>query len=234
MGVTEFIAHRYAGMLMNKELVFLGSALQNPSRPLVAVVGGAKVSSKLAILMNLLDKVDKLIVGGAMVYTFYRAMGYTVGDSLVEEDLIQTADNIMRAAEERKVSLILAVDSHIVPTHTLNKHSEASGGTGPPTTGMVLDTEYMTHTPEKAGAELAPAVAVAPTAEGPLFIPLTDQTKRIVRNEAIPAGWTGVDIGPASINLFTNELELTQTVLWNGKHCCLNLKVNFFFTVELF
>lgn len=216
VGVTEYIPHCYAGLLMNKELVFLGGALRNPNRPLVAVVGGAKVSSKLGVLLNLLDKVDKLIVGGAMVYTFYRAMGYSVGDSLVEEDLVQTADTIMKAAEHRKVPLILATDSHIVPTDTLK---QSNGHKAPPTSPMALDTSgYATHTLEKAGAQLAPAVAVAPTAEGPLYVPLTEQSKRIVKNEQIPAGWTGVDIGPASINLFVNELELSQTVLWNGTY----------------
>lgn len=199
---------------MDKELAFLDGALRSPNRPLVAVVGGAKVSTKLGILLNLLDKVDKLLVGGAMVYTFYRALGYSVGDSLVEEDLIQTADAIMKAAEARKIPLVLASDSHIVPTALLKKYV---GHMAPPSSPMAADTEYATHTPEKAGAELAPAVAVAPTAEGPLHVPLTDQSKRVVQNEHISDGWTGVDIGPASINLFTNELELAQTVLWNGK-----------------
>ncbi len=96
---------------MKKELDFLGGALNQPKRPLVAIVGGAKVSSKLGVLKNLLQKVNVLLIGGGMVYTFYRAMGHSVGDSLVQEEFIPHAAEIVKMAEELNVTLVLSCDS---------------------------------------------------------------------------------------------------------------------------
>jgi len=98
------------GLLLKKEWEFLGQALENPTRPYVAVTGGAKVSSKLAVLKHLLNKVDSLIIGGAMANTFLKAKGLCVGKSLVEDDLLTEADNILRAAAEKGVCVALPVD----------------------------------------------------------------------------------------------------------------------------
>lgn len=201
---------------MKKELDFLGGALTKPTLPLAAIVGGAKVSTKLEVLKNLLHKVDTLLVGGGMVFTFFRAMGHSVGDSLVEEEFISNAGNIITAAKELKVNLVLASDSHIVPTAQLQEpqlqHSDPHAS---------LEVDYSTHTPEKKGVEAEPAVSVAKTAEGPLYVPLTSEIKRVEKNESIPAGWTGVDIGPDSITAFCSALELSGTVLWNGTLLCI-------------
>ena len=199
---------------MKKELDFLGNALTNPVRPLVAMIGGSKISTKQGVLKSLLHKVDRLIVGGAMVYTFYRAKGCSVGDSLVEEGFVAQAHEIMELARELGVELVLASDSHIVPTESLK---QSPNGHPDPHTRPLLD--YSTHTPEKKGLEDAPVVAVTPSAYGRLFIPLAAETKRVVHNECIPEGWTGVDIGPSSTTAFCNALELSRTVVWNGK-CC--------------
>lgn len=113
---TEGIAHHlpaYAGFLIQKELTFLGDALTEPKRPFVAIIGGAKISGKLEVLKTLLDKVDKLIIGGGMAYTFFKARGIEVGKSLVEDDLIDEAKEILKAAIDKDVPLLLPID-HIV------------------------------------------------------------------------------------------------------------------------
>lgn len=117
VGVTRFVSECYVGFLMKDELQFLGEALDLPKRPLSAVIGGAKVSSKVEVLNNLMMKVDKLLIGGAMVYTFYKAMGFKVGNSLVEDSQIETAQRIMNTANSLKVELILATDSHIIKSN---------------------------------------------------------------------------------------------------------------------
>ena len=100
-----------AGFLIGKELDIMGGALENPARPFVAILGGAKVSDKIGVINNLLDKVDSLIIGGAMAYTFQRAKGHDIGDSRCEEDKIELAKELMEKAEEKKVQLLLPVDN---------------------------------------------------------------------------------------------------------------------------
>ncbi len=123
---TEGVAHllpAYAGFLIEKELKFLGHAVENPKRPFVAIIGGAKVSSKISVLKNLLSKVDQLLIGGGMSYTFFKALGHEVGKSILEPDYIQTAKDIMAMAKEKKVELclpkdILVADSFEETAHT--------------------------------------------------------------------------------------------------------------------
>ncbi|MDD5382269.1 MAG: phosphoglycerate kinase [Candidatus Margulisbacteria bacterium] len=113
---TEGIAHdlpAYAGFLIEKELKFLGGALADPKHPFVAIIGGAKISGKLEVLKNLLDKVDTLIVGGGMAYTFFKARGVDVGNSLVEPELIPEAKEILKAAIDKEVPFLLPLD-HVV------------------------------------------------------------------------------------------------------------------------
>lgn len=102
-----------AGFLVQKEIEVMGKALQNPERPFLAILGGAKVSTKIDVITNLLDKVDTLIIGGAMTYTFFKARGYEVGRSLLEIDKLDTAKDIERLAEEKGVKLLLPVDNVI-------------------------------------------------------------------------------------------------------------------------
>ncbi len=104
-----------AGFLMQKEVNFFNKMIKNPSRPFVAVVGGSKVSGKLEAMLNLIDKVDKLVVGGGMAFTFLKAQGYEVGNSLVEDDLIDDAKKIMSIAKERGVKFYLPVDVVVAP-----------------------------------------------------------------------------------------------------------------------
>ena len=153
---------RAAGFLLNKEVTFFDKTLKNPIRPFVAVVGGSKVSGKLEALRQLLDKVDKVIIGGGMAFTFLKAQGYEIGNSLVEDDLLDEARTVMIKAKKKKVKFYLPVDVIIAP-------------------------EFSENTPVK-----------------------------FVTSQEIPAGWMGLDIGPASSRLFREVLSDAQTILWNG------------------
>ena len=106
VGVTQYVDTAVVGYLMQKEIDFLGNAVNNPERPFVAILGGAKVSSKISVIENLLDKVDTLIIGGGMSYTFSKAQGGSVGKSLLEEDYCEYALNMLKKAEEKGVKLL--------------------------------------------------------------------------------------------------------------------------------
>ena len=110
VGAGEFLQERVCGYLIQKEIDFLGSAVENPERPFLAILGGAKVSSKLGVINNLLEKIDTLIIGGGMGYTFLKALGHEIGTSLVEEDKIDYAKDMMAKAEEKGVKLLLPID----------------------------------------------------------------------------------------------------------------------------
>ena len=111
VGVTKYLDTAVGGYLINKEIEYLGNAVNNPVRPLVAVLGGSKVSSKISVINNLLDKVDTLIIGGGMAYTFMNALGEEVGDSLLEADYLDYAKEMMAKAEEKGVKLLIPVDT---------------------------------------------------------------------------------------------------------------------------
>ncbi|MCI5635714.1 MAG: phosphoglycerate kinase [Sarcina ventriculi] len=112
-GVTKFVDTAVCGYLIQKELKFLGEAVNNPVRPFVAILGGAKVSDKIAVIENLLDKVNTLIIGGGMAYTFLKAQGYSVGNSLVEEDRLYYAKKMIADAEAKGVRFLLPVDHRV-------------------------------------------------------------------------------------------------------------------------
>jgi phosphoglycerate kinase len=117
-GITKFVAHSVAGLLMEKELNFLGKALNNPDRPFVAILGGAKVSDKIPVIRSLIDrKVDKLLIGGAMAYTFFKAQGFTIGKSLVEDDMMPMALELEQKAKDAGVELLLPTDHQVVDSY---------------------------------------------------------------------------------------------------------------------
>ena len=111
-GVTHYLP-AVSGFLIEKELEFLGNALNNPKRPFVAILGGAKVSDKIGVIDSLLEKVDTLIIGGAMAYTFFKAQGYNVGESLCEEDKCELALELMEKAKQKNVKMLLPIDTKI-------------------------------------------------------------------------------------------------------------------------
>ncbi|MBR4723930.1 MAG: phosphoglycerate kinase [Clostridia bacterium] len=161
VGVTKYLPVAACGYLIQKEIEFLGNAVNNPVRPLVAILGGSKVSSKISVINNLLEKVDTLIIGGGMAYTFMKAKGLSIGTSLLEEDFIDYAKDMMKKAEEKGVKLLIPIDS-------------------------VEASEYS-----------------------------NDAEIKISEN-GIDDGFMGLDIGPKSIELFSEALKDAKTVVWNG------------------
>ncbi len=117
VGVTDYVDTCAVGYLMQKEIDFLGNAVDNPERPFVAILGGAKVSSKISVIENLLNKVDTLIIGGGMAYTFSKAKGGSVGDSLLEPDYVDFAKDMIKKAEDLGVNLLLPVDTVIADAY---------------------------------------------------------------------------------------------------------------------
>lgn len=117
-GITKFVTRAAAGLLMQKELEYLGRVITNPEHPFVAILGGAKVSDKIPVINALIDrKVDKILIGGAMAYTFFKAEGFTVGKSLVENDMMQTSQEIKKRAEAEGVELLLPTDHQVVDSY---------------------------------------------------------------------------------------------------------------------
>jgi phosphoglycerate kinase len=162
-GVAEVIRERgglaVAGLLMEKELAYLGRALEHPKRPFVAILGGAKISGKIDVIESLLPKVDRLLIGGAMANTFFRAMGLETGSSLVEEDRIPMAQALLSRGGEK----------------------------------LVLPTDLVVAERMEAGA-----------------------ATRVVARDGIPAGFSALDVGPATVKEYASLIEGAGTVLWNG------------------
>jgi phosphoglycerate kinase len=162
---TETVA-RYlpavAGFLMEKELAYLVKATADPVKPYVAILGGAKISGKIDVIQNLMGKVDALLIGGGMMFTFFKAQGMEIGKSLLEEDKIDLAKKLIDEAKAKKIKLLLPVDCIVADT---------------------FDNESPTQT---------------------------------VKANAIPAGTVGMDIGPATVALYAEEIKKAKTVVWNG------------------
>ncbi len=163
VGITKFVQKSAAGLLMERELEYLGRALQNPERPFVAILGGAKVSDKIGVIQNLLTKVDVLIIGGGMAYTFLKAQGEAVGKSLVEEDKIDLAKELLQKAKAHKLKFLLPTD------HVIADRVEASAS-----------------------------------------------PKIVKPGEPIPANMMALDIGPQTIETFSEEVSRARTIIWNG------------------
>ncbi len=139
-GITHFVAQSAAGMLMEKELNYLGKAVSEPFRPFVAIIGGAKVSDKIEVINALLDRVDALLIGGGMAYTFLNAKGQTTGKSLVEMDKLDVAKAAMNKAAERGVKFLLPVDHVLADKFAADARTQVFSGDGPfPEDWMALD-----------------------------------------------------------------------------------------------
>jgi len=161
VGITKFVKQAAAGLLMEKELAYLGKAVSNPERPFVSVLGGAKVSDKIEVVQNLMKLADAMLIGGAMAYTFLKSQGKPVGKSLVEDDKLELARGLLDEARKRNFRLLLPVD-HVLaesPDSTVTKISDIA---------------------------------------------------------STPDGWMGLDVGPKTIGLFTNEISKARTIVWNG------------------
>jgi phosphoglycerate kinase len=162
-GITKFVQKSAAGLLMEKELKYLGQALERPEAPFVAILGGAKVSDKIGVIQNLMKKVNSLIVGGGMAYTFLKAQGQEIGKSLLEADKVEMARQLLDEAKKRNVKFLLPID-HVV--------------------------------------------AIKPEANA--------VAQQIGEGQPIPADRMALDIGPKTIELFTEEISGARTIVWNG------------------
>jgi len=138
-GVTEFLKPSVSGFLLEKEIAYLNDSVNNPTRPFVAILGGAKVSDKIGVIENLLDKVDSIIIGGGMTYTFYKAKGLPIGDSLVEEDKIELAGELISKAREKGIDLLLPVDSVVAKEFKNDAENKIVGEDGIEEGWMALD-----------------------------------------------------------------------------------------------
>ncbi|HXH68583.1 MAG TPA: phosphoglycerate kinase [Candidatus Limnocylindrales bacterium] len=115
VGITKFVKHAAAGLLMEKELAYIGKAISNPTRPFVAIIGGAKVSDKIEVVENLMKIADAMLIGGGMAYTFLKAQGLSIGKSLVEEDKLELARKILADVKQKNFKLLLPLDNVITP-----------------------------------------------------------------------------------------------------------------------
>jgi phosphoglycerate kinase len=161
-GVTQYFKKNASGYLMQKEIEFLSKAVGNPERPYTAILGGAKISGKIDVIKNLMSKVDNLIIGGGMAFTFFKAQGFEIGKSLLEEDRIHVAKEILDESKSKNLKLFLPVDTVIADTFDNNAKTE------------------------------------------------------VVDINSIKQDWQGLDIGPKTIETFSEVIKNSKTVVWNG------------------
>lgn len=128
VGVTKYIELCAAGFLLEKEIEYLGKALAQPEKPFVAIIGGAKISGKIDVVINLMDKCDAILIGGGMAYTFFVSQGKKIGNSLVEEDKVELAGSILKQAEDKGVKLLLPVDNVIADEFSNDANTEITEG----------------------------------------------------------------------------------------------------------
>ena len=138
-GVADYLETAVCGYLIQKEIEVMGKALENPARPFVAILGGAKVSDKIGVINNLIEKVDTLIIGGGMAYTFFKAQGYDIGTSICENDKLDLAKGLMEKAKEKGVSLLLPVDNKVGKEYDENTEAMYVDSTAIPADWMGLD-----------------------------------------------------------------------------------------------
>ncbi len=136
--IAQFVPEKMAGFLLEKEIKFLGNALHNSEKPFVAIIGGAKVSGKLEVLQSLITKTDTILIGGGMAYTFLKAQGHKIGNSLVEDDLLETAKDILNKAKDTGVTILLPTD-HIIANKFDNDAENKESGIDIPDGYMGLD-----------------------------------------------------------------------------------------------
>jgi phosphoglycerate kinase len=158
VGITKFVKQAAAGLLMEKEMEYIGKAISNPTRPFVAILGGAKVSDKIEVVENLMNIADAMLIGGGMAYTFLKAQGLGIGKSLVEEDKLDLAKKILANAKAKNFKFLLPVDHRIAPECKADAPSKIADVTATPVDQMGLDIGPKTV--ELYKAELAKAKTI--------------------------------------------------------------------------
>ena len=173
VGVASFVKESAVGYLMQKEIDYLGNAVNNPVRPFVAILGGAKVSDKINVINNLLEKVDTLIIGGGIAYTFFKALGYNIGKSLLEEDKMEYALEMIKKAEEKGVKFLLPIDTVVAKDFGAGKpHHTVERPLDDPSKPFISDDEEGFDIGEKTRALYAEALKDAKTVvwNGPMGV----------------------------------------------------------------
>ena len=168
VGVTKYMDQCAAGFLLEKEIEYLGKVLASPEKPFVAIIGGAKISGKIDVVINLMDKCDTILIGGGMAYTFFVSQGKKIGDSLLEKDKVELAASILKQAKEKGVNLLLPIDNIVA-----DEFSE------------------------------------------------TANTK-IIEGD-VDEGWMSLDIGPKTIELYSEQISTAKTIVWNGPMGCFEM-----------
>lgn len=168
VGVTKYMDQCAAGFLLEKEIEYLGKVLASPEKPFVAIIGGAKISGKIDVVINLMDKCDTILIGGGMAYTFFVSQGKKIGDSLLEKDKVELAASILKQAKEKGVNLLLPIDNIVA-----DEFSE------------------------------------------------TANTK-IIEGD-VDEGWMSLDIGPKTIDLYSEQISTAKTIVWNGPMGCFEM-----------
>jgi phosphoglycerate kinase len=158
VGITKFVKQAVAGLLMEKEIAYLGKAVSNPTRPFVAILGGAKVSDKIEVVENLMKIADAMLIGGGMAYTFLKAQGFGIGKSLVEEDKIDLAKRILAGSKQKNFKFLLPVDNVIAPEFKADAPAKVVDSNAMPTDQMGLDIGPKTV--EAYKAEIAKAKTI--------------------------------------------------------------------------
>ena len=138
-GITDYLKPAYAGFLLQKEIKYLSEAIEHPKRPFVAIMGGAKVSDKIGVIENLISKVDTIIIGGGMTYTFYKALGYPIGSSLLEADKVELAAELLAIAAAKGVNIVLPIDSVVAKAFDNDADRSTVGQHGIQDGWMALD-----------------------------------------------------------------------------------------------
>ena len=168
VGVTKYMDQCAAGFLLEKEIEYLGKVLASPEKPFVAIIGGAKISGKIDVVINLMDKCGTILIGGGMAYTFFVSQGKKIGDSLLEKDKVELAASILKQAKEKGVNLLLPIDNVVA-----DEFSE------------------------------------------------TANTK-IIEGD-VDEGWMSLDIGPKTIELYSEQISTAKTIVWNGPMGCFEM-----------
>jgi len=200
VAVAECFKERVAGFLMEKEIEYLGKATANPAKPYVAIIGGAKISDKINVLVNLLSKVDALLIGGGMAYTFYRAQNIPTGKSLVELDKVDLAKDVLAKAAQAKVKLLLPVDNMIADAFSADANTKVVGQGGIEEGWMALDIGP--ETAKLFAAEIARAKTIV--WNGPMgcfeMAPFEDGTMAVARAIAANSSCTSIIGGGDSVS----------------------------------
>jgi phosphoglycerate kinase len=201
VGITKFVQKSAAGLLMQKELTYLGKALEHPEKPFVAILGGAKVSDKIGVIRNLMDKVDAIIIGGGMAYTFLKAQGEQVGKSLVEEDKVDLARQLLQEAKTRKLKFLLPVD-HVISDKIDANATIQTVSAGQPIPANMMALDIGPKTAEIFSEEISRARTIV--WNGPMGVfevaPFAKGTFKIAHAIADNAGATSIVGGGDSVS----------------------------------